>query len=111
MGVAPGPPHRFRGLRDFPLVFQPRQATKEKMACKKVAAMIFISLLLALSTVERSEAGQSCFCECMKKCIPLSMVTTEVCKEECNEACRQAGFAGKPKEGLAFCKKLASRRH
>ena len=74
--------------------------------------MLFISmLLLVLSTVERSEAGQSCFCECMKKCIPMGMMSTNACNEECDEACRQAGFSGRPKGGLGFCKRLATRRH
>ncbi|KAG1346368.1 hypothetical protein COCNU_06G001970 [Cocos nucifera] len=81
------------------------------MACNNVAPVLFLSLLLVLSTLERIEAGQSCYCECMKKCIPLGMMTIEACRRECDEACRQAGFAGKPPEGLAFCKKLATRRH
>lgn len=72
--------------------------------------MLSISMLLVLSTVERSEAGQSCFSECMKKCMPMGMVRTKACKE-CDEACRQAGFSRKPKGGLEFFKRLASGRH
>lgn len=70
---------------------------------KMVMVLLLIHTLTLISSFRRSEAGQNCFCECMKKCIPLGMVSPAKCSKECDEACIEIGFKGKPEEGTKYC--------
>ncbi|KAJ8460859.1 hypothetical protein OPV22_033785 [Ensete ventricosum] len=79
------------------------------MACQKVnAVVLLLCTVLIVSQVGRSGAGQNCFCECMKKCIPVGVLSVQECAEECDEACRRLGFDGEPRGGMEFCRKLGS---
>ncbi|CAL9073174.1 unnamed protein product [Musa hybrid cultivar] len=78
------------------------------MAYQKATTVLFMCALLFLSFVARIEGSQNCYCECMKKCIPLGIVSEQECSKECDEACMTLGFDGKPEGGMDYCRKLES---
>lgn len=80
------------------------------MAHKRVAATILVCfcLIAVLSSVERSEARQNCFCECVSHCLSLVVMTSEKCAEGCDNACTKIGFPGIPQGGVEFCEKSRS---
>ncbi|KAG6490223.1 hypothetical protein ZIOFF_051508 [Zingiber officinale] len=85
------------------LIYAPIKKPSSMASSKMVMAVLLIHTLMLISlSFRRSEAGQNCFCECMKKCIPIGMVSPAKCSKECDEACIEIGFKGKPEEGTKY---------
>lgn len=77
--------------------------SKKIMASKNMAPLIFMCMILFMSFVSRGDAGQNCYCECMKYCQKEKISRFEECGIKCEAACSAAGFPGKPKDEMKTC--------
>ena len=73
---------------------------------KTMEKLLLISMLIVFLSGEVVNGKQNCFCECMKRCIPLEKIGTLDCPKQCNLSCKAIGFPWKPRKGVQYCKNL-----
>lgn len=87
-----------------------RRQSNEGMAMvsNKAIAGLLICVLVVLSAPEAGEAGQNCWCECVRQCNLKQHTTPANCNKQRSEACEEADYGGMPAGADLYCKWRAS---